>query len=150
MEPSEICRFEKFIIPEPNSGCWLWIGCTDTLGYGSFRYHGAMRSSHRISYSIYKGEIPDKMHVLHKCDTRLCVNPAHLWLGTHEDNMKDRDLKKRVFNMTKTHCPKGHEYSGENLAIYIRKSTGLPKRICRICERQGLRSSRARAKLLRG
>lgn len=80
---------------EPNSGCWLWIGATSlTTGYGFFGL-GKTMSAHRASYILHSGEIPAGFHVRHKCDNRACVNPAHLEIGTHQDNMDDRTARGR-------------------------------------------------------
>lgn len=94
-------RFERKYIPEPNSGCWLWDGCysveTKKYLYGSMRnLRGKMEHAHRISWRLHRGEIPPGMQVLHKCDVSLCVNPDHLFLGTHTDNMLDMSKKGRA------------------------------------------------------
>ena len=87
-------RFEQLYIPEPNSGCWLWEGRTGH-GYGRLKYAGHQISAHRLSWILHRGEIPQGMWVLHKCDTPLCVSPDHLFLGTHLDNVRDRERKGR-------------------------------------------------------
>lgn len=92
---SIIERFEDKYIPEPNSGCWLWIASKTKFGYGQFKIEKDMRLAHRISFKLYKGEIPKGLHVLHTCDVRCCVNPEHLVLGTHTDNMRDMFKKNR-------------------------------------------------------
>lgn len=79
-----------------DKGCWFWIGSTDTCGYGIWKAHG-QRSAHRASYVLHKGEIPPGMHVLHKCDQPNCVNPDHLRLGTHQENMADLRAKGRAY-----------------------------------------------------
>lgn len=81
-------------IPEPNSGCWIWEGATSHSGYGRISVAGEAQNAHRISYFCFS-EDPGELHVLHKCDIRLCVNPDHLFVGTHLDNMRDRDMKGR-------------------------------------------------------
>jgi hypothetical protein len=89
-------RFEKKFIPEPNSGCWLWTAAAKGDGYGHFALNnGKPIGAHRASWMIYNGDIPDGMHVLHRCDVRCCVNPDHLFLGTNQDNVQDRQRKGR-------------------------------------------------------
>lgn len=89
-------RFEKNVFPEPNTGCFLWAGNQrKKQGYGGFRLLGKMELAHRVSYALYKGPIKDK-HVLHTCDNPHCVNPDHLFIGTHQDNMTDMKNKGRV------------------------------------------------------
>jgi hypothetical protein len=83
-------------VKDPNSGCWLWFGADSGRdGYGGIRRGGKEIKAHRASYTIFNGEIPEGMYVLHKCDVRCCINPDHLFLGTHIDNMRDRFEKGR-------------------------------------------------------
>jgi hypothetical protein len=83
-------------IPEPMSGCWLWLGCVNKEGgYGLLTYRRRQYSAHRFSWTLHRGEIPAGLCVLHKCDTPSCINPDHLWLGTTGDNSRDRERKKR-------------------------------------------------------
>lgn len=92
-----IKRFENNVYPEPNTGCWLWTGCVSPgkWGYGVFWVDGKTIKVHRYSYIIFKGEIPKGLFVCHSCDQPSCVNPDHLFLGTHQDNMKDMNSKGR-------------------------------------------------------
>lgn len=94
-EKSEIERFLEKTIPEPNSGCWLWIAGGRYKGYGSFRVGEKKQSAHRVSYRLFCGEVEGDLHVLHKCDVKCCVNPNHLFLGTNLDNMRDKVKKGR-------------------------------------------------------
>ena len=75
--------------------CWLWIGSTYICGYGRMSWNGKTQSSHRISWKLKFGEIPNNLFVLHKCDEKLCVNPDHLFLGTQRDNILDLVKKGR-------------------------------------------------------
>jgi hypothetical protein len=86
-------EFEKRFTPETNSGCWLWEHGMSGEGYGSVRVSGRMMKAHRLAWQLYRGAIPERICVLHRCDTRLCVNPDHLFLGTKTDNNRDRDQK---------------------------------------------------------
>ena len=75
--------------------CWEWEGSRFRLGYGSIRVNDKIESTHRIAWLLTNGEIKKGLHVLHKCDNRACCNPAHLYLGTHKDNMADMYSKGR-------------------------------------------------------
>lgn len=84
-------------MPEPNSGCWLWLGYTDSVGYGMICLGGKKGvRAHRLSYEMAHGPVPEGLDVLHRCDTRSCVNPDHLFAGTHAQNMEDMRKKGRV------------------------------------------------------
>lgn len=88
-------RFMDKVMPEPNTGCWLWCG-TVPRGYGQVRYKGKIKLAHRVSYELYSGsKIPLNYDVLHTCDVPSCVNPDHLFVGSHNDNMKDMVVKGR-------------------------------------------------------
>jgi len=82
------------VYTEPNTGCWLWPGAAGKH-YGVYKTKGVQRLAHRLSWEYHNGPIPLGMHVLHKCDVPLCVNPDHLWLGTHLDNVADMNAKGR-------------------------------------------------------
>ncbi len=98
-----IDRFEEKVTPEPFSGCHLWAGARDRDGYGRINVNGINRTAHTVSYELYTGEIPDDLMVLHRCDTPPCVNPNHLFLGSHLDNKHDSMSKKRHAYGTRVH-----------------------------------------------
>lgn len=78
-----------------NSGCIIWNGYKNKGGYGISSYMGKVMSTHRISWTAHFGKIPEGLLVCHKCDVRNCINPDHLFLGTHKDNMDDCVSKGR-------------------------------------------------------
>ncbi len=88
-------RFWKDTHHEPNSGCWLWGGACDQHGYGCINNNYVSIRAHRASWLIHYGDIGTMM-VLHRCDNPPCVNPAHLFLGTQEDNARDMFAKGRA------------------------------------------------------
>ena len=114
------------------NSCWLWTGPISTNGYGLFCFNSKITRAHRFSFTISKGEIPKDKIICHKCDIPLCVNPDHLWLGTHADNTADKMKKGRFVNsnMQKQFCCRGHEFTQEN--TYINKG----KRFCWTCKRK--------------
>lgn len=89
-------RIEELTIPVTESGCLLWIGPVVKKGYGRIRVNGKNMGAHRLMWTLKNGEIPQGMFVCHKCDVPSCVNTDHLFIGTHQDNMADRDRKGRT------------------------------------------------------
>ena len=89
-------RFDSFVMPVPEAGCWLWAGAAHVKGYGYFSVHGKGRRAHRVSYEMACGPIPTGLSVCHKCDTPACVNPDHLFVGDQRANILDAVAKGRV------------------------------------------------------
>jgi hypothetical protein len=84
--------------------CWIWRGATSSTGYGNIEINGKQTGTHRLSYELHHGPIPDGMHICHRCDVRNCVNPEHLFLGSARDNMLDKIEKNRQ------NLPKGDKH----------------------------------------
>ncbi len=87
-------RLEAKIERIPESGCWIWMG-SSRGGYGLIKKNKKSIGTHRAAWESYKGTIPNGMCILHRCDTSLCCNPSHLFVGTQLDNIHDRDIKGR-------------------------------------------------------
>lgn len=96
-----LARFMSKIDDSNGTGCWEWRGSVYESGYGQF-YYGEIDDkerqgkAHKAAWLLLRGPVNDDLHVLHKCHNRRCCNPNHLYLGTHMDNMKDRDKAGRT------------------------------------------------------
>ena len=124
-------RFWSRVQKGASNECWPWLGCHSWNGYGEMRIRARRRQvAHRFSYELANGPIPRGLCVCHHCDNRGCVNPRHLFLGTHADNTSDMVLKGRHWNKKKTICKHGHEFTPENTCLS--KSGG---RRCKACKR---------------
>lgn len=97
-------RLLKRVDVDDETGCWIWTGRIEGWGYGAIDARGRTYGAHRLSYETFVGPIPEGMIVCHACDRPPCINPAHLWLGTHADNASDRDNKGRQI------APRGEDH----------------------------------------
>ena len=93
MKEKYIKRFWSKVDIKSEDECWNWLAGKLRGGYGCFKVNSIKTLTHRFSYELKNGHIPEGMCICHKCDNPSCVNPSHLWLGTHQDNMKDRNMK---------------------------------------------------------
>lgn len=117
----QAARYESLI--DKSGDCWVWLGYRWSFykekgaGHGGFFYQGKMRGAHRIAIALNTvgNYIADDSQALHTCDTPYCVNPSHLYIGTHIDNMRDVVVRKRHKSRNKTHCKRGHLLSSDNL-----------------------------------
>lgn len=101
-----------------STDCWEWQGNLNPDGYGRIWFNSKTLLTHRVVAYICLGlDLDGELQALHKCDNPKCFNPLHLFIGTEQDNMHDRDIKGRrrgIFSQ-KDHCPKGHELKSGNL-----------------------------------
>ena len=118
-----------------DNGCWNWSGYSRN-GYGRLmvgsRKDNTRRTvqAHRFSYKLFNGDIPYGLYVCHKCDNKLCVNPEHLFLGTHQDNIDDRERKNRNNHVVGENVPTSK--LTENEVIKIRNSNLSSRKLAEI------------------
>jgi hypothetical protein len=127
-------RLDRLSMPEPMSGCTLWIGGDNGLGYGVVWHRGGMRRAHRVAWELANGPVPDGLVLDHKCRVRCCINVDHLRAITFRENVLcGEGVSAR--EARRTACPRGHAYD-------IVKRDG--RRACRTCKNQ-LRRKGSRA-----
>lgn len=128
-------------VPEPNSGCWLWLRALRDNGYATIKTGGKSELAHRVSYRTFRGQIPEGLDIDHLCRTRACINPEHLdpvipvvnwWRG---DAPSAKAAKRH-------HCIRGHLYTPENTAIDPRRG----RRVCKTCRLNAGRAYEASGK----
>ncbi len=119
-------------VPEPNSGCWLWLGMVDECGYARVQYHGRLRGAHRAMYERERGPVPAGLVLDHLCRVRSCVNPAHMEPVTNGENLRRGNWP---WNSRRTACRRhGHAFDERNTRI-----TPEGHRSCRACARDHAR-----------
>lgn len=130
-------RFDAKWVIWPPTGCWVWLASRTTAGYGNILIGSSkdgsrsMEYAHRLSYEFHIGPILPGFQIDHLCRVRCCINPAHLELVTHAENVKRGDAGKATGakQRQKTHCPRGHPY---NLHAYYWNN----ERSCRVCKHE--------------
>ena|SRR5215831_11213550 len=127
-------------LPDKENSCWEWAGKPKSNGYGSITIKRKPHIAHRVIYEFSIGKIQDGMELDHLCRNRICVNPNHLEPVTHLENML-RGVGIVAVASRKTHCPKGHPLSGDNLHPYYLKRG---HRQCKICHMENCRKAAAR------
>lgn len=127
-------RFWTKVDKRGPTDCWLWSAASDKKGYGVFRIKGRNVAAHRFAYQQTKGSIPQELECDHLCRVPLCVNPGHIELVSHQDNVL-RGVSPAVTRAKATHCPHGHMYDLFN--TWIDKHG---HRHCRACH--NIRSNR--------
>lgn len=116
-------RFWKKV--RKTDGCWVWTASIGSHGYGQIRLTSVQGplgagTSHRVSWFLHYGVIPNDLHICHRCDNRMCVRPDHLFLGTHHDNMLDKQSKGRCRTNPRKGCNNpGAKFTPDQIA-YIR------------------------------
>lgn len=119
-------RFWNKVQPCPMSGCWLFVGATTGVGYGSIKIGDRIRNAHRVAYEVLVGTVADGLQIDHRCRTRCCVNPAHLEAVTNREN-SIRGAAPSVVLFRENVCAAGHDMG----------QTAVPKpgggRQCRVC-----------------
>lgn len=149
-------RFMAKVSPESNSGCWLWKGAISSTGYGHCVVDGRLVKVHRLAYELFKGPIKllngsdcRGTCVIHSCDNPICVNPDHLRLGTHRDNMDD----KRERNRFVSNPLYGEDHQNAKLkaaeVVVIRRRAAIGDSHCQMAKEYGVTQATVRDAVVR-
>lgn len=142
-------RFWDRVMPMmDDQGCWEWVGRRSRKGYGTFEVGNRQVMATHFSWELHNGPKPPELQVLHRCDNPSCVNPAHLFLGTNQDNVRDREEKGRnkihiavaaaaAKRVARTHCPSGHPQD-----VWGRRWGAKQFRACYLCMKQRAKKRR--------
>lgn len=124
-------NIENKIMPEPNTGCWFWLGGMRDAkeGYGGFPYEGKTWRTHRLVYTLLRGPVAKELDIDHLCRNRICCNPEHLEPCTRKTNIH-RGKGIAAKNLVKTHCSQGHAYTEENTYVWGNQ------RFCKTCHKK--------------
>ena len=138
-------RIKNKIMPEPNSGCWLWMGAIDIGGYGvtCSGKHQKVTKAHRFVFKSFHGGIDINLCLDHLFRVHSCVNPAHLEQVTHRENMR----RNKPYIIHTSHCPHGHEYNDANAYITFDKKINKQHKVCRACDAARGRKKRTKIRL---
>lgn len=139
--------WSKVNFPDDLTQCWLWQGGTNNSGYGSISIKGILSGTHRVSYELLVGPIPDGLVIDHLCRTRLCVNPNDMELVTKGENVLRGD-SFAARNARKAYCIHGHPFNKIN-THYLFTREGTTRRVCRACGRKRSKSHYQRRKQLK-
>jgi hypothetical protein len=146
-------RFWSKVDIRSEDECWPWRAARHVQGYGAFAFTKykittAHRASWAITYNRHRLPSP-KLHVMHMCDNKICVNPKHLKLGTQSENEKDAFLRFQKIPRRPIlikYCKRGHRRTHSNTMIKICGRTKKPSPVCKICVRENDRLSKERRK----
>jgi hypothetical protein len=137
---------EKVSMPAAEDGCWVWVGARTYNEYGRFSHEGRVRQATQVSWELHHGRRwPEGMLACHTCDNPPCVNPAHIFPGTHLDNARDMIAKGRQQN--KGVCKRGHPMTDDNIEVRIIR--GYRTRFCLACRKVHQAAGRTRRNEIR-
>lgn len=119
-------RFQSKIQPCPTSGCWIWTGYWNPDGYGHVRYEQKTNLAHRAVFRLLRGAIPEGFDLDHLCAVPACVNPEHLEVVPHRENLA-RSLSSSAHALRTGFCKRGH-------AAWVNHTNG--GRYCRVCQNE--------------